>query len=55
MKGICFLLVCFMAFSVGLYGQEALTIDDIIGMVKAKLRSRNHRSESKLELNGIRA
>ena len=40
MKGICFLLVCFMAFSVGLYGQEALTIDDIIGMVKAKLRSR---------------
>ncbi len=40
MKGICFLLACFMAFSVGLYGQEALTIDDIIGMVKAKLRSR---------------
>ena len=40
MKGICFLLACFMAFSVGLYGQEALTIDDIIVMVKAKLRSR---------------
>ena len=40
MKGICFLLACLMAFSVGLYGQEALTIDDIIGMVKAKLRSR---------------
>ncbi len=40
MKGSCFLLACFMAFSVGLYGQEALTIDDIIGMVKAKLRSR---------------
>jgi len=40
MKGICFLLACFMAFSTGLYGQEALTIDDIIGMVKAKLRSR---------------
>ncbi len=30
MKGICFMLACFMAFSVGLYGQEALTIDDII-------------------------
>ena len=29
-----------MAFSAGLYGQEALTIDDIIGLVKAKLRSR---------------
>ncbi len=40
MKGICFLLACFMVFSVGLYGQEALTIDDIIVMVKAKLRSR---------------
>jgi hypothetical protein len=40
MKGICFMLACFMAFSVGLYGQEALTIDDIIEMVKAKLRSR---------------
>ncbi len=40
MKGICFMLACLMAFSVGLYGQEALTIDDIIGMVKAKLRSR---------------
>ena len=40
MKGICFMLACFMAFSVGLYGQEALSIDDIIGMVKAKLRSR---------------
>ncbi len=40
MKGVCFLLACFMAFSVGLYGQEALTIDDIIGLVEAKLRSR---------------
>ena len=40
MKGIYFLLACLMAFSVGLYGQEALTIDDIIGMVKEKLRSR---------------
>ncbi len=41
MTGICFLLACLMAFSVGLYGQEALTIDDIIGMVNAKLRSRS--------------
>ena len=40
MKGICFMLACLMAFSVGLYGQEALTIDDVITMVKAKLRSR---------------
>jgi len=40
MKGICILLACLTAFSVGLYGQEALTIDDIIEMVKAKLRSR---------------
>jgi hypothetical protein len=40
MKGICFMLACLMAFSVGLYGQEALTIDDVIDMVKAKLRSR---------------
>ncbi len=40
MKGICFLLACLMAFSVGLYGQDTLTIDDIITMVKAKLRSR---------------
>jgi len=29
-----------MVFSVGLYGQDALTIDDVISMVKAKLRSR---------------
>ncbi len=34
------MLACLMAFSVGLYGQEALTIDDIISMVNAKLRSR---------------
>ena len=40
MKGVCFVLACLMAFSAGLYGQEALTIDDIIGMVKAKVRSR---------------
>ncbi len=40
MKGICLMLACLMAFSVGLYGQEALTIDDVITMVKAKLRSR---------------
>ncbi len=40
MKGIGFLLACLMAFSVGLYGQEALTIDDIIVMVNAKFRSR---------------
>ena len=40
MKGICLMLACLMVFSVGLYGQEALTIDDVITMVKAKLRSR---------------
>ena len=40
MKGFCFLLACFMAFSVGLYGQEVLSIDDVIGMVKARLGSR---------------
>ncbi len=40
MKGISLMLACLMAFSVGLYGQEALTIDDVISMVKAKLRSR---------------
>jgi len=34
------MLACLMVFSVGLYGQEALTIDDVISMVKAKLRSR---------------
>ena len=37
MKGFCFLLVCLIAFSVGLYGQEELTIDDIIDMVQAGL------------------
>ena len=37
MKGFCFLLVCLIAFSVGLYGQEELTIDDIIDMVQAVL------------------
>ncbi len=37
MKGFYFLLVCLIAFSVGLYGQEELTIDDIIDMVQAGL------------------
>jgi len=40
MKGIFFMLAGLMAFSVGLYGQEALTIDDITEMVEANLRSR---------------
>ena len=40
MKGISLMLACLMVFSVGLYGQEALTIDAVISMVKAKLRSR---------------
>ena len=37
MKGVYFLLVCLIAFSVGVYGQEELTIDDIIDMVQAGL------------------
>ena len=37
MKGFYFLLVCLIAFSVGVYGQEELTIDDIIDMVQAGL------------------
>ncbi len=37
MKGFYFLLVCLIAFSVGLYGQEELSIDDIIDMVQAGL------------------
>jgi len=38
MKGVYFLLVCLIAFSVGLYGQEApeeLTTEDIIEMIQA--------------------
>ena len=37
MKGFYFLPVCLIAFSVGVYGQEELTIDDIIDMVQAGL------------------
>ena len=37
MKGVYFLLVCLIAFSVGVYGQEELAIDDIIDMVQAGL------------------
>ena len=37
MKGFCFLLVGLIVFSVGLYGQEELTIDDVIDMVQAGL------------------
>jgi len=37
MKGFYFLLVCLIAFSVGVYGQEELSIDDIIDMVQAGL------------------
>ncbi|TDI15375.1 MAG: hypothetical protein E2P05_07065, partial [Acidobacteria bacterium] len=43
MKGGYFLLVCLIAFSVGLYGQEApeeLTTEDIIEMVQAGISDR---------------